>query len=316
VRTVFLGTPRAAVPSLRALAGSRHEVAGVVCRPHRRAGRGRRLHAPPVKEAALELGLPVLQPEAVKTRAFREAIAALEPEALVVVAYGRILGPRLRAVARHGALNVHFSLLPRWRGAAPVQRAILAGDSRSGVSLMSLVDELDAGPVYRQEAVDIGEGEHAPALEARLAELGAGLLLQVLDEVEGGGAQASPQDERGVTLAPPLRKGEGLLDPRQPASVLLRSIRALDPWPGARLELGERRITVLEASVREGAGPEAVPGTFLEPEGEALPLCCGEGSELLLERVKPAGRQAMSGRSLVDGRVVGPGERVPAPAGA
>ena len=311
MRTVFLGTPRAAVPCLRALAASRHEVAAVVCQPDRRAGRGRRLQAPPVKEAALELGLPVLQPESVKTRAFREQLAAHEPDALVVVAYGRILGPKLRAVAPLGALNVHFSLLPRWRGAAPVQRAILAGDARSGVSLMSLVDELDAGPVYRRESVEIGASEHAPELEGRLAELGAGLLLEVLDELETGEAEAIEQDPALVTLAPPLAKGEGLLDPGEPAEALLRRVRALDSWPGAWLELGDRRITVLEAGARASLALDAQPGTFLEPEGETLPLRCGEGSDLVLERVKPAGRQAMSGRSLVNGRVVDPGERVP-----
>lgn len=316
MRTVFLGTPRAAVPALRALAESAHAPAAVVCQPDRRAGRGRRLSAAPVKEAALELGLPVLQPESVATKAFRAELASFEPELLAVVAYGRILGPKLRAVAPRGAINLHFSLLPRWRGAAPVQRALLAGDERTGVSLFRLVDELDAGPVFVEGAVDVEPGEHAPALERRLAELGAGLFVELLDRLEAGEApEPREQDESGLTLAPPLRREEGRLDPRRAPDELLRRVRALDPWPGARFELESGPLAVLEASVEAQGADGAAPGTVLAVSGQALVVACGEGGALRLERVKPAGRQAMSGASLVNGRVLAVGDVLPVPAG-
>ena len=315
MRTVFLGTPRAAVPSLRALSDSAHAPVAVVCQPDRPAGRGRRLTPPPVKEAALELGLPVLQPESVATKAFRAELAAFEPELLAVVAYGRILGPKLRAVAPRGAINLHFSLLPRWRGAAPVQRALLAGDQTTGVSLFRLVDELDAGPVYRTEALSVEPGEHAPALEARLAELGAGLFVDLLDRLEADGPEPEEQDESLVTLAPPLRREEGRLDPRRPAAELLRQVRALDPWPGARFELEAGPLAVLEASVFEGGAAGARPGTVIGTRGEGLLVACGGAEALLLERVKPAGRKAMSGASLVNGRVLAAGDRLPLPDG-
>jgi methionyl-tRNA formyltransferase len=313
---VFFGTPRAAEPSLRALAASRHSPAAVVCQPDRPAGRGRRLSSPPVKEAALELGIPVLQPGSVKTRLFREEIAALDPGVLVVVAYGRLLGPKLRATAPEGAVNVHFSLLPRWRGAAPVQRALLAGDERTGVSLIRLVDELDAGPVLAREEVAIEPNERASQLEARLAVIGARLLVSVLDGLEAGRVTEEPQDERAVTLAPPLRREEGRLDPARPASELERRVRALDPWPGARLETGGPAIAVLEAEARAAGAGDRPPGTVLPARGEALPLACGEGSVLLLRRVKPAGRGAMSGSSLVQGRHLSVGQRLPTAAAA
>ena len=316
MRTVFLGTPRAAVPSLSALAASAHAPAAVVCRPDRPSGRGLRSAAPPVKEAALELGLPVLQPESVAASAFRRALAAHEPEVLVVVAFGRILGPKLRSVAPRGALNVHFSLLPRWRGAAPVQRAMLAGDEATGVSLMQLVDELDAGPVYRQESLGIGPEERAPELEARLADLGSRLLVEVLDALAAGAIEAREQDPRLVTLAPPLRREEGALDLRRPAAELERRVRALDPWPGSRFELAGRGVQVLRARSREAAAGGSEPGRVLGAEGEGLLLACGEGTALLLELVKPEGRQAMSGRSLLNGRLVAVGDLVSIPEGA
>lgn len=310
MKTVFLGTPRAAVPCLEALLASAHAPAAVVCQPDRPAGRGRRLSPPPVKEAAREAGLPVLQPEAVTTRAFREELAAFEPELLVVVAYGRILGPKLRGIAPRGALNVHFSLLPRWRGAAPVQRAILAGDPVTGVSLMELVDELDAGPVHLAESVEIGADEHAPALEARLAELGAGLLPPLLDRLEAEDLRPEPQDEEQVTLAPPLRREEGRLDPELRAEELHRQVRAYDPWPGARFALKGERLVVVEAMPVEPTETATACGEVLGLQGEGLVVACGEGTALRLDRVKPAGRGAMSGRSLLNGRRVGLGDRL------
>lgn len=312
-----MGTPEAAVPSLRALAASRHEVAAVVCQPDRPAGRGGGTSVPAVKLAALELGCPILQPETIKTTAFRDDVEDLAPDVLVVVAYGRILGPRLLALAPHGAVNVHFSLLPRWRGASPVQRAILAGDEITGVSIIRLVKELDAGPVLARREVAIEPGEHAPSLESRLGVAGAGLLLATLDALEAGAETEAQQDPAGVTLAPPLDKDEGWLDPRESAVTLERRVRAFDPWPGARLRFARGVVSVLDALAAPSPRAVPPPGVLLPPVGDDLPLACAEGV-LLIRRVKPEGRGAMTGRSLVNGRFVAPGEavltrRVPVP---
>lgn len=311
-----MGTPRAAVPSLQAIAASHHAIVGVVCQPDRPASRGRHVTAPPVKEAALALrgsipDCPILQPESVKTTAFRAEVAALEADIFVVVAYGKILGPKLLALPRHGAINLHFSLLPRWRGAAPVQRAILAGDAVSGVSIIRLVDELDAGPVLALTEVPIEPGQHAPSLESRMAVLGAALLVETLDALEAGTSVDAPQDASRVTLAPPLDKDEGWLDANDDAAALARRVCAFDPWPGTRLLLPKGVVSVVDAvALDEDAGVE--PGTILPPRGEDLPLACGRGI-LLLKRVKPEGRGEMSARSLVNGRFVLPGDRAPRP---
>ena len=300
-----MGTPAAAVPSLEAIARSRHVVAGVVTQPDRPGRRGSALVPPPVKEAAAALACPVLQPETLKGAEVRASLAALEPDVLAVVAYGRLLGPRLLAVAPHGAVNLHFSRLPRWRGAAPVQRAILAGDAVTGAAIIRLVQELDAGPVIASQDVAIEDGEHAPALESRLARVGAALLVDTLDALESGLAREQPQDESLVTLAPPLRPEEAWLDVAADAEALARRVRALDPWPGAKLRFARGVVSVLEAATGAGSGE---PGTVLEPAGDDLPVACGRGV-LLLRRVKPEGRGAMTGRSLVNGRFVSPGDR-------
>jgi methionyl-tRNA formyltransferase len=304
---VYFGTPRAAVPALRSLAASRHAVGAVVTQPDRPAGRGRRLEPPPVKVAAQELRLPVAQPESVGTPAFRTWLGEQRPDVLAVVAFGRIFGPKLLAVAPRGAVNLHFSLLPRWRGAAPVQRAILAGDERAGVTTMRLVRELDAGPVFLQAEVEVGAEEHAPALEARLAALGADLLVRTLDGLEASTLSARPQPAEGVTLAPPLERSEGRLDPQRPADELARRVRALDPWPGARLAVPGGEVAVLDAAVAP-LPAEAPAGTVLAPRGGDLPVACGQGSVLLLRRVRPPGRGDMPGRSLVDGRFLRQGD--------
>lgn len=312
MRAVFFGTPRAAVPALEALLVSPHSVAAVVTRPDRAGRRGRALEPPPVKLVAVGAGLPVWQPASPGARSFREQVAEVDPEVLVVVAYGRLLGPKLLAVAPRGAVNVHFSLLPRWRGAAPVQRAILAGDERTGVTTMSLVPELDAGPVYLREEVRIGEDEHAGALEGRLARLGADLLVRTLDGLAAGELRPEPQDDAQATLAPPLEKEEGWLDPGLSAGELVRRVRAFDPWPGTRLVFPGGPVAVLSARAERLEG-DAAPGTVLPPRGSDLPVACGDGSLLVLERVKPAGKREMPARSLVDGRVVSVGERATPP---
>jgi len=310
MRLAFFGTPLAAVPSLRALASSAHEVAVVVTQPDRSGKRGRALVPPPVKEAALELGLPLLQPESLRAAA-REELAGFRPEIHVVVAYGNLLGPKLLAVAPRGAVNLHFSLLPRWRGAAPVQRSILAGDETTGISVIRLVQALDAGPVLLRDPVELRAGETATELEARLADIGASRLVEVLDLIQQGGAVEEPQDEALVTLAPPLRKEESALDPRRSALELERAVRALVPWPGARFELEGRSLQVEEARALDER-TDLPPGSLMPARDAALPMACGEGVLLLL-RCKPEGRASMSGRSLVDGRWARPGQRLVMP---
>ncbi|MEM7248779.1 MAG: methionyl-tRNA formyltransferase [Acidobacteriota bacterium] len=314
MRVVFLGTPSPAATILRALHAAGHEIPAVISPPDRPFGRGRKkMKAPAVKETALELGLPVLQPESIKTVAIRKEVAALRPDVLAVVAYGHLLGPRFLALPRLEPLNVHFSLLPRFRGASPVQRALLAGDERTGVSIMRLVRELDAGPVFSVSETSITDDDDAPGLEARLAELGAEALVGLLPELEAGELEPAEQDEAQVVLAPPLRREEGYLDPRLPASELDRTIRALRPWPGTSVVVGERRLALLEATLPAERRHEAEPGTLLEPDGAALPLACGDGTILNLERVRPEGRAPMDGRSLVVGRHVMVGDRALAP---
>lgn len=318
MRTVFLGTPSSAVPSLRALARSAHAPRAVACQPDRPAGRGRRIASPPVKAAALELGLEVLQPESTGTARFRQQVASFEPEVLVVVAYGRILGPKLLAVAPRGAVNVHFSLLPRWRGAAPVQRALLAGDRVTGVSIMRIVAELDAGPVLRRAEVSIGADERADALEARLAEIGAAELVAALDDMEAGRGRETPQDAAEATHAPPLSRHDGHVEPAAAAEDIARAVRALHPWPGVQLDLGRGVVQLLDVEVLSDAATDP-PGTVLPPRGEVLPLVCGGGTVLGLVRVRPEGRRPMPGRSLVDGRWTCAGDlarRVPDPRAA
>ncbi|HEY2638220.1 MAG TPA: methionyl-tRNA formyltransferase [Solirubrobacteraceae bacterium] len=295
MRTVFLGTADFAVPVLRALAGSDHAPALVLTRPDRPRGRGRRLAPPPVAEAARELGLPVFQPERVNEAEAVAAVAAAAPEALALCAYGALIREPLLSL--RPILNVHPSLLPRWRGAAPVERAVMAGDADTGVSIIRLVAELDAGPMALQAAEPIAPDDTFGTLAPRLAELGGQLLVRALDE----DPPLRPQPEEGVTYAERIEAEDRRLEPRQHGAVELeRQVRALTPHIGAFVEpdgeerLGVRRAWVVEAD--EAAGPGE-----LRAEGERLLLTCAPGTLELVE-VQPPGKRAMAAADYLRGR--------------
>ena len=288
-RLVFMGSPEAAVPVLRA-ATRVGEVVGVFSQPDRPAGRGRRLCSPPVAVVARELGLTVHQPPGVRRPEVRELLAALRPDVILVVAYGRILPPPILEAAPRGCLNVHFSLLPRHRGAAPVAHAILAGDERTGVTLMQLDAGLDTGPTLARREVAIGSEETAGELTARLAVVGAELVELELPRWVAGELAARPQPAAGATLAPPLDKCDGAICWDRPAAEVQRRIRAVTPWPGAFGYLGGRRIIVHRARLLPHL-PSPGAGVVLT-EARRLAVGTADACVELLELQREGGKRA------------------------
>jgi len=304
LKVLFMGTPEFAVPSLLALLGhkDRYEVVGVVTQPDRPAGRGRVLTPSAVKLCALEHNLPVLTPRRMRHEDTRAALAAFGADVFVVAAYGRILPPQLLELPPLGCINVHASLLPRFRGASPIARAIWAGDEQAGVCIMGMEEGLDTGPVYTRRAVPIGPQETCGTLTERLAHLGAEALLEALPAIGRGEARPEPQPEVGVTLAPPLRKEDGLMDFGQDAAALGRQVRALCPWPGTYTFLGDQRVGIVSAEAQEEAtAPGTVPGEVVRADGGGLWVACGQG-QLNITQVKPAGRGQMTAAAWISGR--------------
>jgi len=300
LRIVFAGTPGFAVPSLR-VAAADGEVVAVYTQPDRPAGRGRGLAASPVKQAALELGLPVLQPETLRTVEARAALRALRPDLMVVVAYGLLLPPKVLEIPRHGCWNVHASLLPRWRGAAPIQRAIEAGDAETGVCLMRMAQGLDTGPVLLERRTPIAATETSGALHDRLAELGAQALAEGLAALRGGRLPAAtPQPDAGATYAHKLEKGEALLDWAAPAEVLARKVRAFLPWPVAEAELAGERVRIHAADALSLAHA-AAPGTLLAASRDGLDVACGTGA-LRIRALQRAGARAITAADYLNAR--------------
>lgn len=282
MRLAFMGSPDFAVPALRALDGAGHEIAGVWCQPPKPAGRGYEVRACPVQVAAERLGLPVHTPRRLRDNAAElAAFAALDLDAAVVAAYGLILPQAMLEAPRRGCLNIHASLLPRWRGAAPIQAAILAGDAETGVSIMQMEAGLDTGPVLLREAVPIAATTTAATLHDVLADVGARLVLRALAE----GPPAVPQGE-GVSYAPKLTREDGRIDWKRDAVAIERQVRAFDPWPGSFTLLGGAILKVLAAEVAEGSGP---PGAAID---DRLTVACGSGA-LRLTRIQLASRPAM-----------------------
>ncbi|OZB60155.1 MAG: methionyl-tRNA formyltransferase [Lysobacterales bacterium 13-68-4] len=277
LRIVFAGTPEFSVPCLAACRASGAEVVAVYTQPDRPAGRGRRLTPSPVKQAALDAGIPVEQPESLKDADARERLAAYAPDLMVVVAYGLILPRKVLAIPRLGCWNVHASLLPRWRGAAPIQRAILAGDAESGVDLMQMEAGLDTGPVLLERRTPIGPDDTGGSLHDRLAVLGAEVLADGLRRVMAGEQLvATPQPDAGVTYAHKLDKAEARLDFSQPAIALERQVRAFDPWPVAEGEIAGEPVRVWAARAID-APTGAEPGTVLAAGRDGIDIACGEG---------------------------------------
>ncbi len=294
-RIVFMGTPALAVPSLEAcrLVG---EVVAVVTQPDRPKGRGHAAQASAVKVAAQAAGLPVLQPPRLKGTDFAHQLSALRPEVTVVTAYGRILPSDVLAAPRRGSLNVHASLLPRWRGAAPIQWAIAEGDTETGVCLMQMDVGLDTGPVLAARREAIGPEDTTESLSLRLSALGGELLRQELPRFFAGALLPVPQPREGVTLARVVEKRDGFLDFRLPARVLERRVRAFTPWPGAWTTLGGHLLKVHRARVGQGAGP---PGTVLRTDG-LLEVATSQGSLLLME-LQAEGKRRMPAADFLRG---------------
>ena len=289
-----MGTPAFALPTLAQLC-ARYPVVGVVTQPDRPAGRGRKVIAPPVKEMALAEGIALFQPKSLRRVEAIERIRAWAPDLIVVAAFGQILPAAVLRIPRYGALNVHASLLPRWRGAAPIQAAILAGDERTGVTIMQMDEGLDTGPILAQRETAIGPLETAGQLEERLAQMGAELLIEVLPDYLAGRLQPRPQPEEGVTLARRLPKEAARLDWNEPAEALARRVRAFAPRPGAYTEWEGRRLKVLLARPIEADGPEgAVPGTVFVWEGQPA-VVTGGGDALLLLQLQMAGKRPLTG---------------------
>ena len=300
MRIVFAGTPDFAVPSLRA-AAQRNEVVAVYTQPDRPAGRGRELQLSPVKREALVRGIPVLQPESLKGALAGDALRALQPDLLVVVAYGLILPKAILSIPRHGCLNVHASLLPRWRGAAPIQRAIEAGDRETGVCLMQMEAGLDTGPVLLSQRLAIGEEETGGQLHDRLAALGAQTLADGLGLLRAGMRPVpQPQSDIGVTYARKLDKAEARLDWTQPATQLARKVRAFNPWPMADAQLAGERVRV-HGAIAIDTATAATSGRVIAAGRDGIDVACGEGA-LRIRVLQREGGRAITAADYLNAR--------------
>ena len=302
-----MGSGSFAVPSLTALQDAGHEVAAVVTQPDKEKGRGRTVTAPPVKPVAQARGLPVLQPRRVKEPEAQDALRALAPDVQVVVAYGQILPTSVIEIPRLRTVNVHGSLLPRYRGAAPVQWAIVRGERETGVTTMLIDAGLDTGPTLLARTEPIRDDDTADGLEARLSTLGAAVLLETLAGLEAGTLAAVPQDHDRATLAPIIRKEDGVIDWTMPADGIERRVRGFHPWPGASTTLAGRGLRVLRARVAEGGGH---PGTVLAVERDGIHVACGGGTQLVLVDVQPESKRAMTASAFALGARLAPGARL------
>ncbi|MET0622994.1 MAG: methionyl-tRNA formyltransferase [Pyrinomonadaceae bacterium] len=306
MKIIFMGTPESAVPTLRRCVVEGHEVVGVWTQPDKPAGRGNKLKASPVKKYALSVGLEVHQPSKIRTEESLALFTAREFDAAVVVAYGRILPPSFLRAPRLGCVNVHFSLLPKYRGAAPVNWAIVRGEYRTGVTTMLMDEGLDTGPVLLQRETVIGERETAPELLERLSTEGAELLAETLarfDEIE-----PRSQDNEDATLAPILRREDGLIDWTMESVQIARRVRGLQPWPNAFTQFRGQKLVVWKASGPGGNPGECRPGEVIHARGDSLYVACGGGIVELLE-VQLEGRNRVGARDFINGMRVQVGER-------
>jgi methionyl-tRNA formyltransferase len=312
LRIIYFGTPEFAVPSLTAMIQSRHPVVAVVSQPDRPKGRGQRLTPTPTKEAASSNGIAVLQPSRLKDEAFVDALRDLNPDLGVVAAYGRILPDALLSVPRLGMINVHASLLPKYRGAAPIQRAVIAGETETGVSIMRVVTELDAGPVFAVARQAIGPDDTSVDVERALAALGGALLVDVVDHMAAGRAVEVPQDHPQATYAPKIAKDEGRIDWSLPAARVHTLGRALQPWPLVSIWIGGARH-LLHRTALSAEPASASPGTIVRASAGRLTIAAGDGSAVDVLVIQPEGRKVMTAREFLAGRAVRAGGVVSAP---
>ncbi len=304
MRVIFMGTPDFAVPSLQALLDRGDDICAVFTQPDKPKGRGHKLQPPPVKELALRHSLPVLQPDTLRDEAVQGSIAELEPDAIIVVAYGKLLPPKVLSVPRLGCINVHGSLLPKYRGAAPIQWAVINGEKTAGVTTMFMAEGMDTGDMLLKSETEVGPEETSGELFDRLKLLGAKLLTETLDKLEQGELKAIPQDGTQATLAPLLKKEMSALDWSEPAQRIHDRIRGLNPWPCAAAVLDGKRIKLLASQVIEGEG---IPGTAYNLDGE-LAAACGRGMLRITELQADTGKR-MSGKDYLVGHPLKEGAR-------
>ncbi len=308
-RLVFAGTPDFAVPALQVLLEAGYPPVAVYTQPDRPAGRGRQLRPSPVKACALAHALPVYQPVTLRDAQAQEALAALQPDLMIVVAYGLLLPQEVLDTPRRGCVNIHASLLPRWRGAAPIQRAVLAGDRETGVCLMQMEAGLDTGPVLARAATPIHAEDTGGTLHDRLAALGAGLLAENLQALLAGALQPEPQDGSLATYAPKLEKAEARIDWQQPADVLRRQVAAFNPWPVAEARWQGKPLRVWRAESLAAGPAEVPPGTVVAAGKTGIDVATGAGVLRLLE-LQPPGKRPMAAADFLRGRQLEPGERL------
>ena len=311
-----MGTPQTALPALDAILAAGHEVTLVVTPPARPAGRSRAPQPPPVKTAALAKALPVIQPVKVRTREFLDAIVAARPEVLAVVAYGRMLVRPVLAAAPHGGVNLHFSMLPAYRGAAPVQWALARGEDETGITTFRLDEGQDTGDILGQRSVAIAPDERAPALLSRLASEGAALLAETLERLDAGSVTPRRQDESRATLAPMLTKEDGFWSVAWSARQLEGRARGFDPWPGVWAVRSGRRLRIADARALPLESTAAAPGTVLGTYGDGIRLACASGTVALVGRVQREAGREMLAREAVRGRLLLEGDRLETPENA
>lgn len=302
-----MGTPQAAVPTLRQCVADGHEVVAVWTQPDKPAGRGNKVTFSPVKEFALSHGLEVFQPARIKNEEAKQLFASHDADVAVVVAYGRILPDVFLRAPRRGCINVHFSLLPLYRGAAPTNWAIVNGERETGVTTMFIEPTLDTGPILLQSKTEIGETETAPELMERLAEIGAGLLGETLARL--GDLTPRPQHDRDATFAPILEKEDGLIDWSRSALEIERRVRGFQPWPNAYTTFNSKGLTIWRAQPVESSNPNATPGEVIVAHGDELLVSCGEQTALRLLEVQPEARKRLTVRDFVNGLHVKVGDR-------
>lgn len=308
MRIVFMGTPEVAAFSLERLFEAPEPVVGVVTQPDRPAGRGRKTILSPVRRVAEIRGVPTLAPEKIRDPSFFDVLSKWVPDLIVVVAYGRILPRQILELAPHGCLNVHYSLLPKYRGAAPVPWAIIGGEEKSGVTTMRLVEKMDAGPIFLQREISIAPNDTTASLQAKLAPVGAELLVETITGLKAGNLTPQAQDESKVTYAPVLKKEDGLIDWNLPAVSIERRVRGFNPWPSAYTYLAGNLLKIHRARVIEIA-EKAAPGEVLKADKEGLWIATGAGA-LSLEEVQLENRKKMTAREFLNGTRVEKGARL------
>ena len=310
LRIVFFGTPSFAVPTLTALLASPHQVVGVVTQPDRPRGRGQRISDAPVKALAIQRGLPILQPERLLRDPLAERLAELRADLGVVAAYGKILPQWLLDLPHLGLVNVHASLLPKYRGAAPVHRAIIAGETETGVTIMRVVKELDAGPMLARALRPIAVDDTSDVVERDLAALGAQLLVGILDDLAAGRLTETPQDESQATYAPRLNKPEGLVDFERDALDVHNRIRGLRPWPNAYTFLNGVRLVLHRAQLADHDPRYDAAGTIVRADGSGITVATGDRRAVNLLQIQPEGRRVMSASEFVAGHARLTGQRL------